>query len=154
MTPNWAISDSRNGIENREKKWAGRIQIEIYKFISIPTTTLDGALNFTSLSFICVFVSMSIFSPHRNRGGVTFSLQFGSVCVCLCLSVCLSVCLSICLSVCLSSVCLPVGEQNASQTDAPIWTQFSLNDCLPYWLRPYLSVFLSSFLFREFLISI
>ena len=63
-----------------------------------------------------------ITSP-RNRGGVIFSLQFVCVYVCVCVSVCL----------CVQFSC----EQNSSQTDAPIWTRFSLNGCFPHWLKPY-----------------
>ena len=45
-----------------------------------------------------------------------------------------TVCLCVCLSICLSgSAC----EQNSSQTDEPIWTRFSLNGCLPHWLKTY-----------------
>ena len=36
-------------------------------------------------------------------------------------------------SVCVR-VCLSVNEQNSRQTDAPIWTRYSLNCCLLYWL--------------------
>ena len=43
----------------------------------------------------------------------------------------LSVCLSVCVRVRLISC-----EQNSSRTDALIWTRFSLNGCLPYWLEP------------------
>ena len=66
------------------------------------------------------------FTPPRNRGGVIFSLQF------VCVSVCLCVCVCVCLCVRLFSC-----EQNSSRTDAPIWTRFSLNGCLPHWLEPY-----------------
>ena len=45
--------------------------------------------------------------------------------------VCLCVCLSFCLCVQISC------EQNSSRTDEPIWTRFSLNSCLPQWLKPY-----------------
>ena len=45
----------------------------------------------------------------------------------------LSVCLCVCVSVCVRNSC----EQNSSRTDAPIWTQFSLNGCLQHWLGPY-----------------
>ena len=41
---------------------------------------------------------------------------------------------------CSLSVCVCVRnscEQNSGRTDAPIWTQFSLNGCLQHWLRPY-----------------
>ena len=55
------------------------------------------------------------FTPPRNLGGVLFSLQF----VCLCVSPMFS--------------CL----KNSSWTDEQIWTQFSLNGCLPHWLKPY-----------------
>ena len=40
-------------------------------------------------------------------------------------------CLSVCMCVWISC------EQNSSRTDAPIWTRFSLNGCLPHWLKPY-----------------
>ena len=63
---------------------------------------------------------MLIFTPPRNRGGVIFSLQF--------------VCVWVCVSVCVSNFSC---EQNSSRTDAPIWTRFSLNGCLPHWLGPY-----------------
>ena len=39
-----------------------------------------------------------LFTPPQNRGGVIFSLQFVSVCVCVCVCVCLYVCLSVCVS--------------------------------------------------------
>ena len=42
----------------------------------------------------------------------------------------------LCVCVCMS-VCLSVSEQNSSQTDAPIWTRFSQNGCIPLWLGPY-----------------
>ena len=58
-------------------------------------------------------------TPPRNRGGVVFSLQFVSVCVCD------GVC------ACLMFPC----EQYSSRTDVPIWTRFSLNCCLPHWLK-------------------
>ena len=39
------------------------------------------------------------------------------------------------------SVCVPVSvsacKQNSSQTNAPIWTRFSLNGCFPHWLGFY-----------------
>ena len=49
---------------------------------------------------------------------------FTAICLCVCLCVCLSVCLS-------GSAC----EQNSSRTDEPIWTRFSLNGCIPQWLK-------------------
>ena len=49
-------------------------------------------------------------------------------------AVCLSVCLCVC--VCLS-LCLSVSKQNSSRMDTLIWTRFSLNGCLPQWLKPY-----------------
>ena len=39
--------------------------------------------------------------------------------------------LLLCLSVCLC-VCVHVSELNSSRTDAPIWTWFSLNGCIPH----------------------
>ena len=45
-----------------------------------------------------------------------------SICVCVCVYVCVCVCVCVWLS-----VCLYICEQNADRTDAPIWTQFSLN---------------------------
>ena len=61
-----------------------------------------------------------IFTPPRNRGGVMFSLQF--------------VCVSVCQWVCPMFSC----EQNSSsRTDEPIWSRFSVNGCLPHWLKPY-----------------
>ena len=49
---------------------------------------------------------------------------FTAVCLCVCVSVCVCVRLFSC-------------EQNSSQTDALIWTRFSLNGCLAHWLEPY-----------------
>ena len=40
-------------------------------------------------------VQNAMITPPRDRGGVIFSLQFDSVCVCVCLSICLSVSLSV-----------------------------------------------------------
>ena len=40
------------------------------------------------------------------------------------------------LSVC-EWVSLSVSEQNSNRTEASIWTRFSLNGCLQYWLKPY-----------------
>ena len=54
------------------------------------------------------------FTPPQNHGGVIFSLQF--------------VCVSVCVSVYVSGTSC---EQNASQSDALIWTQFLLNGCFP-----------------------
>ena len=62
------------------------------------------------------FAHKILVTPPRFRGGVIFSLQF------------------VCVSVCVSDFAC---EQNSSRTDAPIWTQFSLNGCLPHWLKPY-----------------
>ena len=45
-----------------------------------------------------------------------------------------SVCLCVCVSVCVSNFSC---EQNSSQTDAQIWTRFSLNGCFLHWLKPY-----------------
>ena len=59
-----------------------------------------------------------VFTPPLNRRGKIFSLQ--CVCVCVCLFVCVS-----------------VGDQNASQTDEPIWTRVFLNGCLPHWIGPH-----------------
>ena len=53
---------------------------------------------------------------------------FTAVCLCVCVCVCLSVCLSVCPS---GSNC----EQNSSQTNESIWTQFSLNGWLPALAR-------------------
>ena len=47
-------------------------------------------------------------------------------------SVFTSVYLSVCVYMC---VCL--CEHKSSRTDAWIWTRFSLNGCLPYWLEPF-----------------
>ena len=57
-------------------------------------------------------ISYSLLLLHR--GGVIFSLQFVFVCV---------------------FVCLSVSEYNSSQTNGPIWTQFSLNGYLLHWLK-------------------
>ena len=54
--------------------------------------------------------------PPRNRGGIVFSLQFVSVCVCVSGSAC---------------------EQHFSQMDEPIWTWFLLHGCLLHWLNSY-----------------
>ena len=83
-----------------------------------------------SITHIWLTLTISIFTPPRNRGGVIFSLQF--VCVYVCLCVCLSVCVFVC--VCVSDV---FKKQNSSRTDEPIWTRFSLNGCLSHWLEPY-----------------
>ena len=37
------------------------------------------------------YLSVTVFTPPWNRGGVLFLLQFVCLCVCVCLSVCLSV---------------------------------------------------------------
>ena len=66
---------------------------------------------------------ISFFTPPRNRGGVIFSMQF--------------VCVSLCVCVCVSGTSC---EQNSSRTNAPIWTRFSLNGCLPHWLEPELNL--------------
>ena len=71
----------------------------------------DG-LEFFFFSFFFFFLSFFFFFfffTHENRGGVIFSLQFVRV------------------SVCVSDV---PCEQNSSQTNEPIWTQFSSNGCL------------------------
>ena len=99
------------------------------------------------------YQSQSLFTPPRNRGRLILSNPNGS-----CLldsldvlyyyyytstkslrgyiftSVCLSVCVCVSVSV---SVCLIAFEQNPSQTDAPIWTLFSLNGWLLHWLESY-----------------
>ena len=42
------------------------------------------------------------------------------------------------LPVCVNlTVCLGVSEQNVSRADSPILTQFSLNGCIPHWLKAY-----------------
>ena len=66
------------------------------------------------------FQKKVVFTPPRNRWGVIFSLQF----VCVFLSVCVCIRLIAC-------------EQNSSQTDALIWTRFSLNGCLSHWVESY-----------------
>ena len=62
-------------------------------------------------------MDISVFTPPEYRKGIIFSVQF----VCVSVSVCVS-----------RSAC----EQNSSRTEAPIWTRFSLNGCLPHWLKP------------------
>ena len=62
-------------------------------------------------------------TPPKKCGGVIFSLT--AVCLCVCLSVCLSV-----------QHCLWTKSQR-KRMSSPIWTRFSLNGCLPHWLKPY-----------------
>ena len=52
------------------------------------------------------------------------------------IAVCLCVCLSVCLSVCVCVRFIPC-EQISSRTDTSIWNRFSLNGCLPHWLKFY-----------------
>ena len=73
------------------------------------------------------FLVSPIFFLHLHE--IVEGLYFlFSLYVFMCLSVCLSVCLCICVS---------ISEQNSSRADEPIWTRFSLNGCLLYWLGPY-----------------
>ena len=94
-------------------------------YVSVPST-MARELNLKTVMINYEFHSCNtkmrvMIIPPRNRGGIIFSLQF----------VCVSVCLCVCL--CVRNSC----EQNSSRTDAPIWTWFSLNGCLPHWLEPY-----------------
>ena len=74
---------------------------------------------FFQLIFFLIFKSKiwSVFFLHLHEilEGLYFHCSL-SVCVCVRLFSC---------------------EQNPSRTDAPIWTQFSLNGCLPHWLKHY-----------------
>ena len=89
----------------------------IYKYIMIAY--IQRLFNF-SISDKTKTSQRGLFTPPRNRGGVIFSLQFVSVCVCV--------------SVCVSNFSC---EQSSSRTDAPILKRFSLNVCLAHWLRSY-----------------
>ena len=51
----------------------------------------------TSIYDVNTKLIFMIFTPPRNHGGVIFSQQFVTVCVCVC--VCACVCVSVCLSV-------------------------------------------------------
>ena len=72
-----------------------------WNLLSVACLEHTHAINhFALLVSVCVhacarmfkseWASVFVFTPPRNRGGVIFSLQFVSVCVCV--SVCLSVC--------------------------------------------------------------
>ena len=58
-----------------------------------------------------------VIRPPRNRG---WGYIFTTICLCVC-------------------ECVFSCEQNSSRKDEPIWTQFSLNDCLQHWLEPFLN---------------
>ena len=59
----------------------------------------------------------TVITPSRNLGYIF-------------IAVCLIVC--VCLYVCPST-----SKQDSSRTDAPVWTRFSLNGCIPHWVGPY-----------------
>ena len=92
------------------------------------SASIDGT---SSLSTVSVGDSMSIRSDstfhygylhlHEIVEGLFFFIT-ACLCVCLCVWLCM---------------CVNAFEQNSSQTDATIWTQFSLNSSLPHWLEPY-----------------
>ena len=63
------------------------------------------------------------YTSLKSWRGCIFTPVFLCVCVCVCVSVCLCVLISC--------------EQSSSQTDAPIWTRFSLDGCVLHWLGPY-----------------
>ena len=69
------------------------------------------------------FVSELLLHLHEIVKGLYFQYSL-SVCVCVCVSVSECVCLCVWAN-------LSVSEQNSSWTEAPIWTRFLLNGCLP-----------------------
>ena len=83
------------------------------------------------LNQISDFEYICLFSINYTSTKSWKSWIFIAVClyvyVCLCVSVCVCVC--VCVSVC--------QWKNFEQKNAPIWTRFSLNGCIPHWLGPY-----------------
>ena len=85
------------------------------------------SMNAIALTISIFFIpSHSLFTPPRNHE-IVEGLYFHCS-----LSVCVFVCVCVC--VCVRHFAC---EQNSRRTDAPIWTRFSLNGCLLYWLEPY-----------------
>ena len=102
----------------------------------------------THINTICVvkvylnryFIGSSIFRDAQIALAVcmcVYMLMYGLwviECVYLCVCMCVCMCRCVCVSVCLS-----VSEPKISRTEAPIYTRFLLNGCLPQWLKSYWS---------------